>query len=82
MLDRHVALSFNIRPQLTDQQCQNLQNPRPDTIWASSTPLEQYRHGTSAAPRGVGYIVHSLDEFGLLVPLMGYVKLVNLVVLG
>lgn len=81
MLDRHVALSFNIRPQLTDQQCQNLQVPCPDAIWASLTPLERNLHANNAVHRGIGYTVRSLDEFELLVPLMRYyLKFLNSII--
>jgi xylanolytic transcriptional activator XlnR len=81
MLDRHVALSFNIRPQLTDLQCQNIQLPCSDTIWACSIPIERNQHANGPTPRGVGYTVRSLDEFGLLVPLMRYyMKSSNLII--
>lgn len=71
IIDRHSSLSFNLRFQMTDQRCQQLQLPCSDAIWESSLLLQEcQREHFSTSPRGVGYKVHSLDLFGIFLPLL------------
>jgi xylanolytic transcriptional activator XlnR len=72
-VDRHSSLSLNLRPQFTDQECQDLPAPYPDSIWESQEPL----HSTDLGPveerlRVFGYKIVSLDVLGVLVPIFRY----------
>ncbi|KAF8853852.1 hypothetical protein BDZ45DRAFT_706805 [Acephala macrosclerotiorum] len=65
MIDRHSALSFNLRPQTTDLEYQMLQRPCPDDIWESDVLLvEYYPDARNEASKGIIYSVQTLDLFG------------------
>ncbi|KAJ5658345.1 uncharacterized protein N7484_001994 [Penicillium longicatenatum] len=68
IIDRHVALSFNERPHIPDQECQLLPTPSPDAVWVLPGPLlrspEINFQGTM-----LGYRVKSLDMLGIYLPL-------------
>ncbi|KAJ5937822.1 hypothetical protein N7454_004164 [Penicillium verhagenii] len=68
IIDRHVALSFNERPRIPDQECQLLPTPSPDTVWVLPGPLlrapEINFQGTMLC-----YRVGSLDMLGIYLPL-------------
>ncbi|CZR63737.1 uncharacterized protein PAC_13634 [Phialocephala subalpina] len=69
-IDRHVALSFNLRPQTTDLECQTLQRPCPGDIWESDIFLEEYYQDAGNFPsKGITYSIQTLDLFGVLLPL-------------
>jgi hypothetical protein len=74
-IDRHVALSFNLRPQTTDLECELLQRPCPDAVWESDASLQEYFETERPKfPRGIIYSVQSLDLFGVLLPLSRYAR--------
>jgi hypothetical protein len=59
-----------MRPEMTDQECQDLQLPCPDELWESSFLLEDFtQRSESKHPNGITYTVLSLDLFGTLLPL-------------
>ncbi|KFZ20702.1 hypothetical protein V502_03051 [Pseudogymnoascus sp. VKM F-4520 (FW-2644)] len=66
IVDRHSALSFNLRTQLTEVSCQNLRRPVPDTLWESSEPLSQIEGSMMI---GANHEVFDLDLFGVFIPL-------------
>lgn len=69
-IDRHAALSFNLRPQTTDLECQTLQRPCPDDLWESEASLEEYHQVEKPNTlKGIVYSVQHLDLFGVLLPL-------------
>ncbi|KAJ5291303.1 hypothetical protein N7478_000554 [Penicillium angulare] len=65
---RHVALSFNERPYIPDQECQLLLIPAPDSVWANLGPLVPTA-GTLINGITLGYRVMSLDMIGIYLPL-------------
>jgi hypothetical protein len=72
--DRHSALSFNLRTQLTELECQNLQRPYPDSIWELDSPLEPSLLDHKQARRiGVDTEIQDLDLFGIFIPLARYI---------
>ena len=66
IVDRHSALSFNLRTQLTEVSCQNLRRPVPDTLWESSEVLPR---DESPTIMGASHEVFHLDLFGVFIPL-------------
>ncbi|KAJ5097385.1 hypothetical protein N7456_008106 [Penicillium angulare] len=65
---RHVALSFNERPYIPDQECELLPIPAPDSVWANLGPLVPTA-GTLINGKTLGYRVMSLDMIGIYLPL-------------
>ncbi|RDW89167.1 hypothetical protein BP6252_01199 [Coleophoma cylindrospora] len=71
IIDRHAALSFNSRTQLTDLECSQLPRPCPDELWSTDVSLEDFkaqRLANNDMP-GVTYTVNSIDMFGILLPI-------------
>jgi xylanolytic transcriptional activator XlnR len=70
IVDRHSSLSFNLRTQMTEIDCRQLRRPIPDILWESSRPLTpRSGHGTPMGLTGVDFEVHSLDIFGIFIPI-------------
>ncbi|KAJ5727741.1 NmrA-like family protein [Penicillium malachiteum] len=68
IIDRHVALSFNERPYIPDQECQLLPIPSPDTVWVMPGRLLSTSE-TLINGNTIGYRVISLDMLGIYLPL-------------
>jgi hypothetical protein len=68
-IDRHTALSFNLRVQMADRECQQLQLPCPDEVWESPQPLEDVVQAFAVREScGITYSVRGLDLFGIFLP--------------
>ncbi|PYH42273.1 fungal specific transcription factor domain-containing protein [Aspergillus saccharolyticus JOP 1030-1] len=68
IIDRHVALSFNGRPRLTDQECSYLPVPCPDAVWDQMSPLPQLSNDVLQSSES-RYQLRSLDMLGTFLPL-------------
>ncbi|KAJ5627840.1 hypothetical protein N7490_010068 [Penicillium lividum] len=66
IIDRHVALSFNERPRIADQECRLLP-PVPDAVWILPGPL--LRNPENFQGTMLEHRVSNLDMLGIYLPL-------------
>lgn len=70
MIDRHSALSFNLRPQLTDQEVEKVGLPVPDHDWEEDYALPTFAEdGRVSSSTIEPFSVRQMDMFGLFIPL-------------
>lgn len=68
IIDRHTALSFNLRTQLTDQDCPNLLYPHADEVWESDETLPLRDPHIAGNGHRTPYHTAQPDFFGLYIP--------------
>ncbi|CAK7204980.1 hypothetical protein SEUCBS139899_007743 [Sporothrix eucalyptigena] len=66
IVDKHSSFSFNLRPTLAEAECRFIHRPCCDDVWQSDDDLLE---DEPDRVQGLGYEVHSLDWFGVFVPL-------------
>lgn len=68
MIDRHLGLCYNRPLAMLDNECEDLFQPVPDTLWQAG----EFYTGHSGGPRrkGLNFQCTSHDVFGFFLPLM------------
>ncbi|CAN9163393.1 unnamed protein product [Alternaria alternata] len=67
MVDRHLGLCYNRPLAMLDNECEDLFQPVPDTLWQAG---EFYTGHPGARKRGLNFECTSHDIFGFFLPLM------------
>ncbi|KAH7082240.1 xylanolytic transcriptional activator 2 [Paraphoma chrysanthemicola] len=67
MIDRHLGLCYNRPLAMLDNECEDLYQPVPDTLWQAG---EFYTGHTGPRSKGLNFQCTSHDVFGFFLPLM------------
>lgn len=67
MVDRHLGLCYNRPLAMLDNECEDLYQPVPDTLWQAG---EFYTGHTGPRAKGLNFQCTSHDVFGFFLPLM------------
>jgi hypothetical protein len=67
MVDRHLGLCYNRPLAMLDNECEDLYQPVPDTLWQAG---EFYTGHSGPRRRGLSFQCTSHDVFGFFLPLM------------
>lgn len=67
MIDRHLGLCYNRPLAMLDNECEDLYQPVPDTLWQAG---EFYTGNSGPKRKGLSFQCTSHDVFGFFLPLM------------